>query len=100
MTDYIAKLQAEFEKNKNKEKAEKNSIDFLEKIITTKSWWDTIDYLAVKPVGVVYFGEYPEQIIPVTDRWINSDNMWLQRSALLHQLKYKENTNTQLLFKF
>src|SRR5687767_15115343 len=42
---------------------EKNDIDLLEKLIITKSWWDTVDYLATRVIGE-YFRKYPEQIIP------------------------------------
>ena len=28
-----------------------------------------------------------------------SDNMWTNRSAILHQLKFKQETDTDLLFK-
>lgn len=36
----------------------------------------------------------------LTTRWMNSDNMWLQRTCLLFQLKYKTSTDTQLLSSF
>ena len=32
-------------------------------------------------------------------KWISSNNIWLQRSSILFQLKYKETLNTQLLTK-
>ena len=30
-------------------------------------------------------------------KWLESGNIWLQRSALLFQLKYKEDIDTQIL---
>ena len=47
-----------------------------------------------------YFKMYPQQTGPVTQRWINSGNMWLQRCALLFQLKYKEALDTQLFSRY
>jgi 3-methyladenine DNA glycosylase AlkD len=44
-----------------------------------------------------YFKKYPEQRIIYVRKWINSNNIWLQRCALLFQLKYKENLDTVLL---
>lgn len=43
------------------------------------------------------FKIYPELIIPYTSKWIKSSNMWLQRSAILFQLGYKEKTDKELL---
>lgn len=60
------------------------------------SWWDTIDVIAPKILGS-WFKRYPEHIKPTITRWLKSDNIWLQRSCVLFQLKYKEKTNTQLL---
>jgi 3-methyladenine DNA glycosylase AlkD len=68
-------------------------------MITQKSWWDTVDFIAATMVGN-YFKKYPEMIKPVTDKWMVSQNMWLQRSCLLFQLKYKAEVNTDLLASF
>lgn len=32
------------------------------------------------------------------EAWINGDNIWLARTAILFQLKYKEKTDVDLLF--
>jgi len=65
-------------------------------MITTKSWWDTVDFIAAKLVGD-YFKKYPNQIGKYIQKWINSDNMWLQRTAILFQLKYKNQLDPKLL---
>jgi 3-methyladenine DNA glycosylase AlkD len=71
-------------------------IDFLEGLILNRSWWDTVDWIR-KPVGN-HFLHHP-QLIPIyTDKWIESDNIWLQRMALIFQLKYKQKTDRELLF--
>lgn len=74
----------------------KSFIRVLEKCIITQSWWDTVDWLA-KLAGM-HFQHYPELQIEYVMKWIQSDNMWLQRSAILHQLTYKDKTNEKLLF--
>lgn len=78
---------------------EKNWIDQYEFLIIHKSWWDTVDFIAATLVGN-YFRLFPEMIPEVTDRWMKSDMMWLQRSCLLFQLKYKNHTNQELLSSF
>jgi 3-methyladenine DNA glycosylase AlkD len=77
-------------------KLEKTDIKQIEQLILKKSWWDTVDGLAVWICGA-YFKQYPKQIIEYTGRWVKSDNFWLQRTALLFQLKYKQDTNKELL---
>ncbi len=71
----------------------------LEKLILTHSWWDTVDPLAANTCGQ-YFRKFPSLIQPVTAPWNQSDNMWLIRSSILFQLRYKEDTDQQLLFAY
>lgn len=75
------------------------SIELFEWLIIRKSWWDTVDLLAAHLVGS-YFKAHPEDTSQVTDRWIHSSDMWLQRSALLFQLTYKEKTDFELLKRY
>jgi len=77
---------------------EEKDIDFLEYLVTHKSWWDTVDKLAAKFFGA-YFKKFPEKIPGKTASYIDSGNIWLQRTALLFQLKYKEKTDRELLEK-
>ncbi len=73
-------------------------IDFLEELILTKSWWDTVDWIA-KLAGM-HFRHFPELISPVTERWMDSGNIWLQRVCLIFQLTYKEKTDAALMFGY
>jgi len=70
-----------------------------ELMIISKSWWDTVDYIAGTLVGY-FFMVFPDYIHPTTSTWMQSNNIWLQRSCLLFQLKYKNDTNTELLSGF
>jgi 3-methyladenine DNA glycosylase AlkD len=74
----------------------KSWIRVLEKCIITHSWWDTVDWLS-KLVGI-HFKNYPELQHEYAYKWIESDNIWLQRTAIIHQLSYKEETDKELLF--
>jgi 3-methyladenine DNA glycosylase AlkD len=80
-------------------KAEPDRIDLYEFMITHKSWWDTVDYIASNLVGV-HFQKYPELIIPTTKKWMDSGNIWLQRTSLLFQLKYKRRTDVALMSEY
>lgn len=80
-------------------KPDGNMLQLAEYMITHKSWWDSVDMVAANIAGAVFM-EYPELIEPNTGRWISSGNIWLMRSALLFQLKYKKATNEELLFSY
>jgi 3-methyladenine DNA glycosylase AlkD len=73
------------------------TIELYEWMITHKSWWDTVDYIAPNLVGN-FFADFPEIRDVTIEKWMNSENFWLQRSCLLFQLKYKAKTDAILLF--
>ncbi len=82
-----------------KKRIEKEDSVLLEFLITNKSWWDTVDLIASKLAGA-YFKKFPKQIESVAEKWINSNNLWLNRSAILYQLKYKQETDPYRLFSY
>jgi 3-methyladenine DNA glycosylase AlkD len=84
---------------KKQKRVQPDMIGLYEYMITTKSWWDTVDFIAANLVGS-YFKQYPDRIKSLTEEWLNSGNIWLQRTCLLFQLKYKTETNTKLLESF
>lgn len=75
---------------------EKNDIEMLEYMVSHKSWWDTVDFIAYKLMGT-YFKMYPDERLKHVQKWLQTDNIWLQRSALLFQLKYKEELDQSIL---
>ncbi|KRF20733.1 DNA alkylation repair protein [Paenibacillus sp. Soil787] len=77
--------------------AEREHIDVLEHFVVTKSWWDTVDMIADHLIGF-HLQRFPELIQSHVDKWLASDHMWLQRTAILFQLKYKQQTDVPLLF--
>jgi 3-methyladenine DNA glycosylase AlkD len=74
----------------------KEDIQLIENLIITNSWWDSVDTIAKNILGE-YFMELPLETENVIERFSNSDNMWLNRSAILFQLGYKQKTNFDLL---
>ena len=75
---------------------DKSDIELLEFMVTHKSWWDTVDYIATKLIGP-YFKRFPEQLNLYIEKWLASGNIWLQRCCLLYQLKSKDKMDTQML---
>ena len=80
----------------NIQQFKKDDINLFEFMIKNKSWWDTIDFLAPKIIGH-FFQTQPKITEKTIEKWLTSNNIWLQRSCLLFQLKYKENLNVELL---
>lgn len=74
----------------------KEDILLIENLIITNSWWDSVDTIAKNILGE-YLVEHPLEIENVIERLSNSENMWLNRSAILFQLGYKQKTNFDLL---
>ncbi len=74
----------------------KEDIQLIEKLIVTNSWWDSVDTIAKYILGE-YLLEFPLETENVIERFSNSENMWLNRNALLFQLGYKQKTNFDLL---
>lgn len=74
----------------------KDDIEFIEKLIVTNSWWDSVDTISKYILGQ-YLLEFPETIEKTIEKFSNSNNMWLNRSAILFQLGYKKETDFELL---
>ncbi|MCC2686607.1 MAG: hypothetical protein K0R75_3506 [Paenibacillaceae bacterium] len=73
------------------------AIDWLEELVVTKSWWDTVDYLAAHPIGFL-LRQHKELRQKRPAVWLRSGNMWLMRTAILFQLYYKADTDVPQLF--
>lgn len=87
--DYLIKMKKYFLKD---------DIFFIKDLIITKSWWDTVDLIASNLLGEIC-KKYPSLIDEQIVFWINDDNMWIRRSSIIFQLRYKENTNLEILQK-
>jgi 3-methyladenine DNA glycosylase AlkD len=77
----------------------KEDIVFFEYLLVTNSWWDSVDTISTAIIGE-YFIKYPDQIRPITQKWMASNNMWLQRVCLIFQLHYKNKTDFALLKEY
>ena len=74
----------------------KEDIQLIENLFITNSWWDSVDTIAKNILGE-YLLEHPLETEKVIERFSNSENMWLNRSAILFQLGYKQKTNFEIL---
>ncbi|NND93259.1 MAG: DNA alkylation repair protein [Flavobacteriales bacterium] len=71
---------------------------FFKELIENKSWWDSVDFLAATCVGGIV-RLYPE-LEKEMDEWNREENLWVIRTSILYQLKYKDEMNEQRLSRF
>ena len=67
-------------------------------LVTTRSWWDTVDPLATGFVGALV-AAHP-RLRADMDAWSVDDNLWLVRSAILHQLHHGTRTDADRLLGY
>ena len=56
-------------------------------MLTNKSWWDTVDFIASNLCGTFFKENSTQSSFYIL--WNKSNNIWLIRSSILFQLKYK-----------
>lgn len=75
------------------------SLPLYEHMIREGAWWDFVDEIAVHLVGKVLLA-HPEQTWPLIHQWIDDDDMWIRRTAILCQNRHKADTDSEALFDF
>lgn len=75
-----------------------DDLPWLLELAQQKSWWDTVDCI-VKVVGKIVrrSGASGRRAI---DRAVRHRNFWVRRIAVLHQLGWRGETDTERLFRF
>jgi 3-methyladenine DNA glycosylase AlkD len=73
------------------------SLPLYEKLIREGAWWDFVDLVAIHLVGQTLLLER-KRVRPIIEAWIDDDDFWIRRSALLSQIKHKEKTDAKQLF--
>jgi len=68
----------------------------LEELVVTGAWWDHVDELAMV-IGDL-LRKHPKQMRPLMRRWSNDPNMWKRRVSIICQLRFKQDTDLELLY--
>lgn len=79
-------------------KMDPTDIGLFENLIARDSWWDTVDGLAPHIIGSIIL-KNPELRNFYCSKWIESENFWYQRSAIILQLMFRQQTDFELLCK-
>ena len=72
------------------------SLELIEYMIILKSWWDTVDLIAPN-IAAIFLDNHLSEKKSIITKWIYSDNIWLKRSAVIFQLRKKNQTDIELL---
>lgn len=75
-----------------------NHLPVLQCLLLQDSWWETVDGLSAV-ISKILFTEsrVNPDVLRVTDDWIDHSDFWVRRSAILHQLGWRLDTdNTRL----
>ena len=75
-----------------------DSLPLYERMIREGAWWDLVDDIAVNLAGRAQYKQRP-LVRPIMRLWIDDEDLWIRRAALLSQNRHKEKTDPQQLFQ-
>jgi Predicted DNA alkylation repair enzyme len=75
------------------------TMPLFENIVREGAWWDYVDVVASHLVGNVYLTSRGK-IAPIMDAWVEDDDFWIRRTAILSQLRHKKDTDEKRLFRY
>lgn len=75
-----------------------DDLAWVKDLILVKSWWDTVDGLASNIVGNIVM-QHSKNGIDAMSAWNQSSNMWLIRTSIIFQLKWKFQTDLPIMFQ-
>jgi len=73
-----------------------SDMPMLEEMVVSGAWWDLVDELA----GIIgdILRRHPRQMRPLMRRWSTDPNLWKRRVSIICQLRFKKQTDLQLLY--
>ncbi|MEP6679834.1 MAG: DNA alkylation repair protein, partial [Chloroflexota bacterium] len=72
-------------------------LPLYEELVVTGAWWDYVDEIASDRIGPILLA-HPAEVAPVMRAWSEPDNLWKRRSSILSQLRFKDQTDSALLY--
>jgi 3-methyladenine DNA glycosylase AlkD len=73
--------------------------DLMKWMITNQSWWDSVDGISTEIVAVAVKNMRKNEEESLVNDYLNSNNMWLQRTAIIYQRKFRLHTDVAILSK-
>jgi 3-methyladenine DNA glycosylase AlkD len=72
------------------------TIQLIHFMLITKSWWDTVDYIATHCVS--FMALQMPKLLPTIHQWNQDQNIWLIRTSIIYQNLFKKKTDSEILF--
>jgi 3-methyladenine DNA glycosylase AlkD len=72
------------------------ALDLYWHLVVTGAWWDLVDEIAAHLVGGVLAG-HRDAVTPVMRAWSRDDELWVRRTAVLSQVRHRDDTDRTLL---
>lgn len=78
-----------------------NDLPVLQALLLREPWWETVDGLSAV-IGEVMHASVQQKpdAAKVMDVWLKHTSFWVRRSAMLHQLGWRSDTDTKRLFRY
>ncbi|HXU19600.1 MAG TPA: DNA alkylation repair protein [Verrucomicrobiae bacterium] len=73
------------------------AMPLYKEMIVTGAWWDYVDEIAANRVGPILRGD-PAPMKKKMLAWSKCENMWKRRTSILCQLRFKQDTDLDLLY--
>ena len=71
-------------------------INLIRELVVTGAWWDLVDGIASNATGRI-LASHRTETAPILRSWSVDDDIWLRRTAILAQLRFKADTDRALL---
>ncbi len=76
-----------------------DALSLYEKMIREGQWWDYIDSISQNLVGKL-LEHHRTEMNSILDKWIEDDDLWIRRSAILAHNRHKQNTDQKKLLDY
>jgi 3-methyladenine DNA glycosylase AlkD len=73
------------------------ALPMYEEFVVDGAWWDYVDEVASQRLSLL-LRKYPRAMRARMRAWAKSKHLWKRRSAILCQLRFKEETDLELLY--
>ncbi len=72
-------------------------LPLVEELVVSGAWWDCVDSIAAHALGEL-LRRHPAKMKRTLRVWSRDRNLWKRRSAILAQLRFKSDTDLELLY--
>ncbi|MCF7810310.1 DNA alkylation repair protein [bacterium] len=75
------------------------ALPLYKELIISGAWWDMVDGIAADIINPL-LKKFPLDMKEILKQWIKDDDLWIRRTAILSQLRFKSDTDYKMLFDF